>query len=99
MTFAVEDTANRVWNILRIVGWAAVPVVLLTSLIAMRFTSEVDWTTTDFLFAGTLLIGAGLAIELLTLQFRKPLPRFAVAAGVGLVVVLIWVEAAVGILG
>ncbi len=97
MTFAVENTANRVWNILRVVGWAVVPVILLTPLIAMQSTREVNWTTTDFVFAGVLLIGAGLAIELLTRPFRKPLPRFAVAAAVGLAAMLVWVEAAVGI--
>ena len=38
--------------------------LLMVPLVAMRFTSEVNWSVFDFIVAGVLLFGTGLAIEL-----------------------------------
>jgi hypothetical protein len=43
--------------------------VLLLPLVAMQFTDEVDWGLADFVFAGVLLGGTGLLLELAA---RKP---------------------------
>jgi hypothetical protein len=43
--------------------------VLLVPLVAMQFTSEVDWSLFDFAFAAALLAGAGLLLEL---AVRRP---------------------------
>jgi hypothetical protein len=52
---------------------------------------------TDFAFAGGLLVGAGLVYELTTWRVSTLGKRLLVAGAIGLVVVLVWVEAAVGI--
>jgi len=82
---------------IRAAAWGAVGLILLTPLAAMQFTSEVDWGAEDFLFAGVLLVGAGLLLELVLWKTRTPLVRLMLAAAVVLAVLLIWAEAAVGI--
>ena len=50
----------------RLIGLLLSPLLLLlVPLIAMQYTTEVNWTVGDFLVAGVLLLGIGLAIELL----------------------------------
>jgi protein-S-isoprenylcysteine O-methyltransferase Ste14 len=52
----------------RIIIFVLVVLLLLIPFLAMQFTSEVNWTLSDFLVAGVLLFGTGLLIEL---AFRK----------------------------
>jgi hypothetical protein len=54
--------------------------VLLVPLVAMQFTDEVDWSVGDFVFAGALLVGTGLLIELAVRDPRKVAYRAAAAA-------------------
>ena len=82
---------------LRLIGWGLIALVLVTPLVAMQFTREVAWTASDFLFAGVLLIGAGVLIELVV---RRVANRAAAAMVVGSVIVgvlLIWAQSAVGL--
>lgn len=84
----------------RLAIWAAVTgAVLLVPLIAMRFTGEVDWTVSDFVFAAVLIFGVGVAWELAV----RTTPDWAYRAGVGVALaaafLLIWINAAVGIIG
>lgn len=82
---------------LRPVGWGLVVLILLTPLIAMRFTPEVAWTASDFLFAAVLLVGAGVLIELAVRKVRNRAGALMVAGAVVLAVLLIWAQGAVGI--
>lgn len=84
-------------NLLRTAGWSGVAVVLLAPLIAMRFTDEVNWTAFDFAFAGVLLVGAGLLLELIVWQARRPMVRAGLALVVVAAVLLIWADGAVGL--
>ncbi|MBD7941114.1 hypothetical protein [Brevundimonas guildfordensis] len=84
-------------NPMRMAGWGAVGMVLLTPLVAMQFTQEVGWGLEDFLFAGVLLVGAGLLLELVLWTVRAPWARLVLAGLIGLAVLTIWAEAAVGI--
>ena len=45
----------------RIIGWGGAVALLAAPFIAMRFTTEVNWTASDFVFAAVLLgvIGGG----------------------------------------
>ena len=55
-------------------------VILLLPLVAMQFTDEVNWGVFDFVFAGAVLGGTGVLLELAA---RKPRPiayRVAAAA-------------------
>ena len=80
--------------ILSVIGF-----ILLLPLIGMQFSSEVNWTGSDFIIAGILLAIVGLSIELvfkLTSTKKQRLLFLAVILFLGL---LIWAEMAVGIFG
>lgn len=61
--------------------------ILLLPLVAMRLTDEVDWGVFDFVFAGALLAGTGLLLELAARKPRTIAYRAAaVAVGVAAMV-------------
>ena len=82
---------------LRAAAWGAVALILLTPLVAMQFTPEVAWGAEDFLFAGVLLVGAGLLLELIVWKVHTPRARLVLAGLIVLTVLTVWAEAAVGI--
>lgn len=92
-----NEDLNQLWKALRMVGWGAVALVMIAPAIAMRFTSEVNWTASDFVFAGVLLIGGGLMAEVVAWKVRNPVIRIGFGLFVVAVVALIWIEGAVGI--
>ena len=92
-----NEDLDQFWTVLRQTGWAAVALVMLAPAVAMQFTREVDWTATDFVFAGVLLIGGAGLIELVAWRVRNPVIRIGFALFVVGVVAVIWAEAAVGI--
>ena len=55
-------------------------VILLLPLVAMQFTDEVDWGVFDFVFAGVLLGGTGVLLELAVRKPRTIAYRVAAAA-------------------
>ncbi len=69
--------------------------ILLIPLVAMQFTSEVNWTFSDFAIMGTILFATGLLIELA----MKKAGTYRAAAVVAIVVLFLWlwVELAVGL--
>lgn len=73
--------------------------ILLVPLVAMRFTSEVVWTISDFVVAGALLFGSGLAYQLISARSRNSLYKVAVGLTVGVALFLIWSNLAVGLIG
>jgi hypothetical protein len=82
--------------ILVVLGTAA---ILLVPLVAMQFTDEVNWTLGDFVAAGALLAGAGLAYELTARRVGNKAHRIALGAAFLLSLLLVWAELAVGIVG
>jgi hypothetical protein len=74
--------------------------ILMIPLVAMQFTREVNWTGSDFAFAGTLIFGTGLLFEM-TRKRGAGNRAYTVAAGMALagVFLLIWINGAVGIIG
>lgn len=76
-----------------------IALILLIPLIAMQFTSEVDWSPFDFLVMGALLLGTGLTCELIMRTVKKTAYRLAIVAGILVALILIWMELAVGIFG
>lgn len=77
--------------------FATVATLLLIPLVAMQFTSEVNWTFSDFVVMGVLLLGTGLLCEL-TIRMISNL-RYRILAVVAILVLffLVWAELAVGI--
>jgi len=92
-----DEDLNQLWKALRILGWGAVALILLAPAVAMRFTTEVNWTTSDFVFAGIMLIGGATVIEVVAWKVRNPVVRIGFALVIVAIVALVWIEGAVGI--
>lgn len=73
--------------------------LLLIPLLAMQFTNEVNWTVSDFLVAGVLLLGTGLLAELVIRKVKNIRYRVVIVLGLLMVLLLIWADLAVGIFG
>lgn len=76
-----------------------VGIILLIPMIAMQFTDEVKWTISDFIVAGILLLGTGLAIEFVLRTIRSTQIRLLLFGFILFVLFLVWTELAVGIFG
>jgi len=72
-----------------------VAALLLAPLLAMQVTDEVAWSAGDFIAAGTLLFGAGLAYILIS--NRWPARRLPVAIVIAGALLLVWAQLAVGL--
>ncbi len=46
-------------------------IVLIIPLIAMQFTTEVNWDISDFIIAGLLLYGTGIIIDFILAKSKK----------------------------
>ncbi len=77
----------------------AVTGLLTIPLIAMQFSTGWDWDATDFIIAGFLLYGTGLACEFVLRRVRTTGRRIAICAVLLFTLFLIWAELAVGIFG
>lgn len=78
--------------------WIAIATAAILSipLIAMQFTTEVDWKLNDFIIMGVLLFGTGFAF----VHVARVVPRkYRIVTGIAFFVALlyIWAELAVGI--
>ena len=86
-------------NRLRGVIWGLAAALFLVPLVAMQFTDEVAWTVADFVFCGVMLALACGAYEIGT----RLSPDRWYRAGVGVAIVggflVVWVNAAVGMVG
>lgn len=76
-----------------------VTILLLLPFIAMQFTDEVNWTLFDFVVAGVLLFGTGLLCELILRKVKTTGYRIAICVAILAMLLLIWIELAVGIFG
>jgi hypothetical protein len=83
----------------RTVAWTGAALMLLLPWVAMQFTDEVNWSVTDFLVAGALIAGTGLAFELAAGTTANHAYRAAVGLALAAVFLLIWLNLAVGIIG
>lgn len=73
--------------------------ILLIPLTVMQFTGGVDWTLSDFIFAGGLIFGTGLTFKLITQKSRQLIYKAAIGLSLATGFMLIWANGAVGIIG
>jgi len=84
----------------RLIGILAIVfILLLIPLIAMQFSADVNWSLFDFMIAGILLLGTGLACELVFRKVKTKERRIALCVTILAVLFLVWAELAVGIFG
>ncbi|GIU83111.1 MAG: hypothetical protein D6687_02880 [Acidobacteria bacterium] len=95
----MELSLERLSKWLRVTIWLGATALLLLPLIAMRFSDEVKWGPLDFAFAYVLLFSVAFPLDLL-LRKRRPI-AYQLGACLALVsaFLLIWINAAVGIIG
>ena len=81
-----------------IFGWiaAGAGVLLLIPLIAMQFTTEVDWSAGDFIIMGVMLIAFASVFVLIARRTSSRL-RGVVGVVIFLLFLWLWAELAVGI--
>ncbi len=84
---------------LRIIGWSLIAMLLLLPLIAMQFTSEVNWTASDFLFAAIVFGLAGGTLELGARVSTQTAYRLGALLAVAGCFLIVWISMAVGIIG
>jgi Kef-type K+ transport system membrane component KefB len=77
----------------------AIVILLLIPFIAMQFTNEVNWKSSDFAVMGILLIGTGLLCEIIMRKVKRIKSRIIICGAVLFVLFLIWVELAIGVFG
>jgi hypothetical protein len=73
--------------------------LLLIPLVAMQVSGEWNWGLFDFIFMGALLFGTGLTYELVARRGGTVAYRAAVGIACATGLFLVWVNAAVGIIG
>jgi hypothetical protein len=95
----------------RLIVWAAVvALLLLVPFLAMRYDwpvhdpgnpipERVNWTLSDFVFAGILLFGSALTYELIARKGGTTAYRAAVGIACATGLLLVWINLAVGIIG
>jgi hypothetical protein len=100
MAEGVERDSGRLGSGTRIGIWlTGVVVLLMVPLVAMQFTDEVNWNVFDFVFAGALLTGTGVAFELAARKTGDGAYRTGVGFALAAAFLLIWVNGAVGLIG
>ena len=73
--------------------------LLLIPFTAMNFSGEVNWSASDFLFAGGLLFGSGMVFRLISLKSENLSYKAATGIAVFSGLFLIWTNLAVGLVG
>lgn len=77
-----------------------IPVALLSiPLVAMQFTKEVNWSFSDFAIGGFILFGTAFIIKLILEKFKTTKSRLILIMLKFAVLILVWIELAVGIFG
>lgn len=83
----------------RLLLWGGAAALLSVPLIAMQFTSEVNWTGFDFAFMAALMGSVGLGIQFAVRRTTNLFYRAGVFAALSAAFLLIVVNGAVGIIG
>ncbi len=97
MTMTTDARANELISRLRPWAWGGAVAVFLLPLVAMQFSDEVVWTTTDFVFWGVLLLSTAVLIEVTMRVTRNLKARLVVSGLILAAALLIWADAAVGV--
>ena len=84
-------TKNQISVLVVVITLLAIP------LIGMQFSSEINWSISDFIIMGALLSIVGFTLEFIYRKTPDKIFKFSLIALVLLFFMLIWAELAVGI--
>ena len=95
-----SDVAGRLDKVpWRAIGWGGAAALLALPFAAMQFTPEVDWTLSDFIIFGLMLLMVGVPLELVA----RMSPNWSYRGGALFALIgmflTIWANLAVGIVG
>lgn len=99
MAGTVGNAEVRRSNRWRIAAWTGAALVLALPFFAMQLTDEVHWDAADFVLFGAMLVAAGGTFELAARASGNTAYRVAVGVALAAAFVLLWANAAVGIIG
>lgn len=86
-------------NLWRIIGWGTATALVLTPAVAMQFTGEVNWSSSDFGFAAMLFGALGLGIELAVRMTPDRFFRAGAFFALLSAFLVFWANGAVGMIG
>lgn len=96
---AMDNSKSGAWSRFRRVMWGGAALLLLLPLVAMQFTTEVNWDETDFIVMGAMLAIACGTVELAIRASGEAAYRLGAIVAVGAGFLLVWINLAVGIIG
>lgn len=73
--------------------------LLLIPIIGTIISEDVQWNLYDFLIAAVLLVGIAMAFNLVASSYKKNTKLVVIGIGFAALIVLLFIELAVGILG
>ena len=73
--------------------------LLLIPAVGMRVSDEWNWGPESFVLAWVLMVGVGFAYKFVTRKAGTAAYRFAAALALGTAFMLLWINAAVGLIG
>ncbi|MBL0925167.1 MAG: hypothetical protein IBJ12_11970 [Sphingomonadaceae bacterium] len=99
MTTRIQAQSGPRRHIWRLMGWGGAVAIILTPLIAMQFTAEVNWDDTDFIVAAIILAAIGGLIELAMHISKNRYFRFGAMFAIFAGFMVVWSNLAVGMIG
>jgi len=90
----MKSNKRLIGILLTIAGLLTIPAIAM-----MAGAEGVDWSLSDFIIMGILLLITGLSVEAVMRKVKSPARRLLVCGAILLGFLLIWAELAVGIFG
>lgn len=95
----MQDMAAGRGNGWRIAGWSLAALLMMVPMVGMRVSDEWKWSPGDFVFAAVMIGGTGLLFELAVRSSKHWAYRVGAAVALVATFLLIWINAAAGIIG
>jgi hypothetical protein len=81
------------------IGWGGAAALLALPFIAMQFTRDVNWTLSDFIVFGAMILMVGIPLELVARASRSWYYRGGALLALAAAFLTVWANLAVGIVG
>lgn len=99
MDNTIKKAGSGRFSKVRVAAWSVAGLLLLTPAVAMLFTDAVDWSLSDFVFMGVLMLSVGIPFELTVRRSGNAAYRAGVGVTLAGAFLMVWLNGAVGIIG